>query len=181
MWCIYFEENLKLVRVTSDNFFLQVYLEDSLGERVWVDRSDCKMFVENILTAFMTKIPPSSMLQAEPLKSEQPASASKNTSKCETLRDLVITWNQRKSLDFIRCAGTSPNPHHGGTDDDDKHLMSLEQFGKSMQDEDYAAIAEKRCESMFGFSAFENSRVAPGLLLACVCLCCLVLSDVINY
>ena len=53
----------------------QVYLEDALGERVWVDRRDCQLFVENILTAFNTKIPPSSMMQSEVGKSDQTASA----------------------------------------------------------------------------------------------------------
>lgn len=40
----------------------QVYIEDSLGERIWVDSSHCKTFVDNIQTAFGTKMPPKSML-----------------------------------------------------------------------------------------------------------------------
>lgn len=40
----------------------QVYIEDSLGERVWVDSLHCKTFVDNIQTAFNTKTPPKSML-----------------------------------------------------------------------------------------------------------------------
>uniref|UniRef100_A0AAV2KDQ3 Integrator complex subunit 1 n=1 Tax=Knipowitschia caucasica TaxID=637954 RepID=A0AAV2KDQ3_KNICA len=42
--------------------FVKVYIEDSLGERIWVDSSQCKTFVDNIQTAFGTKIPPKSML-----------------------------------------------------------------------------------------------------------------------
>uniref|UniRef100_A0A3Q3GD68 Integrator complex subunit 1 n=1 Tax=Labrus bergylta TaxID=56723 RepID=A0A3Q3GD68_9LABR len=42
--------------------FVKVYIEDSLGERIWVDSSHCKIFVENIQTAFGTKMPPKSML-----------------------------------------------------------------------------------------------------------------------
>lgn len=42
--------------------FLQVYIEDSLGERIWVDSPHCKTFVDNIQTAFNTKMPPKSML-----------------------------------------------------------------------------------------------------------------------
>lgn len=42
--------------------FLQVYIEDSLGERIWVDSSHCKSFVDNIQTAFNTKMPPKTML-----------------------------------------------------------------------------------------------------------------------
>lgn len=46
--------------------FPQVYIEDSLGERIWVDSSHCKTFVDNIQTAFNTKMPPKTMLlQAE--------------------------------------------------------------------------------------------------------------------
>ena len=37
--------------------FVQLYIEDSLGERIWVDSDDCKPFVEGILTAFGTKMP----------------------------------------------------------------------------------------------------------------------------
>ena len=36
----------------------QVYIEDSLAERVWIDRDDCKLFVQNVQTAFYTKMPP---------------------------------------------------------------------------------------------------------------------------
>uniref|UniRef100_A0A8B9IJY9 Integrator complex subunit 1 n=1 Tax=Anser cygnoides TaxID=8845 RepID=A0A8B9IJY9_ANSCY len=41
---------------------LPVYIEDSLGERIWVDSPHCKTFVDNIQTAFNTKMPPKSML-----------------------------------------------------------------------------------------------------------------------
>jgi len=40
-------------------------MDDSLGERLWVDRSDCKAFVENIQTAFGTKLPHISMVASE--------------------------------------------------------------------------------------------------------------------
>lgn len=42
--------------------FVKVYIEDSLGERIWVDSSQCKDFVDNLQTAFGTKMPPKSML-----------------------------------------------------------------------------------------------------------------------
>ncbi|XP_013788345.1 integrator complex subunit 1-like, partial [Limulus polyphemus] len=45
--------------------FVKVFVEDSLGERVWVDHEDCKGFVDNILMAFKTKIPPKSMMAPE--------------------------------------------------------------------------------------------------------------------
>ncbi|XP_040574316.1 integrator complex subunit 1 [Lepeophtheirus salmonis] len=37
------------------DIFVRVYIEDALGERVWVDHPDCKSFVDNVLTAFNTK------------------------------------------------------------------------------------------------------------------------------
>ncbi|XP_007939442.1 integrator complex subunit 1 [Orycteropus afer afer] len=42
--------------------FVKVYIEDSLGERIWVDSPHCKAFVDNIQTAFNTKMPPKSVL-----------------------------------------------------------------------------------------------------------------------
>ncbi|XP_076458972.1 integrator complex subunit 1-like isoform X2 [Babylonia areolata] len=47
--------------VNEDNWpdnFVKVYIDDLLGEKVWVDREDCKPFVDNILTAFPTRQPP---------------------------------------------------------------------------------------------------------------------------
>lgn len=45
--------------------FVRVFIEDSIGERVWVDREECQGFVENILTAFNTKVPSRNILQQE--------------------------------------------------------------------------------------------------------------------
>ncbi|CAL1270879.1 unnamed protein product [Larinioides sclopetarius] len=42
--------------------FVKAYIEDSLGERTWVDHDYCKGFVDNILTAFNTKTIPRSMM-----------------------------------------------------------------------------------------------------------------------
>lgn len=42
-----------------------MYIEDALGERIWVDNEECKGFVDNILTGFNTRIPPKSVLQPE--------------------------------------------------------------------------------------------------------------------
>ena len=35
--------------------FVKVYVEDALGDRIWVDSEQCQPFVNNILTAFGTK------------------------------------------------------------------------------------------------------------------------------
>ncbi|KAK7079233.1 Integrator complex subunit 1 [Halocaridina rubra] len=44
------------------DIFVRVYIEDSLGERIWVDHEDCKGFVDNISTGFKTKLPPKNLL-----------------------------------------------------------------------------------------------------------------------
>lgn len=55
-----------------------MYIEDSLGERIWVDSQHCKTFVDNIQTAFNTKMPPKSMLlQGEVARSGGDLSAGK--------------------------------------------------------------------------------------------------------
>lgn len=47
--------------------FVRAYIDDSLGERNWVDSSACKTFVENVRTAFSTKsIPQSQQHQQQP-------------------------------------------------------------------------------------------------------------------
>lgn len=45
--------------------FLKIFVEDSIGERVWVDREECQGFVQNILTAFNTKVPSRQIFQHE--------------------------------------------------------------------------------------------------------------------
>lgn len=45
--------------------FVKLYIDDALGDRVWIDNEECKGFVGNILTGFNTRIPPKSALQLE--------------------------------------------------------------------------------------------------------------------
>lgn len=47
------------------DIFVKLYIEDALGERVWVDHEECKGFTDNILTGFNTRHPPKSALQHE--------------------------------------------------------------------------------------------------------------------
>ncbi|XP_017779364.1 PREDICTED: integrator complex subunit 1 [Nicrophorus vespilloides] len=42
--------------------FLKFYVEDAVSERIWIDNPYCKPFVDNIVTAFNTKLPPRSLL-----------------------------------------------------------------------------------------------------------------------
>lgn len=51
--------------IITNLFFLQLYIEDALGERLWIDHEECKGFVDNILTGFNTRHPPKSVLQPE--------------------------------------------------------------------------------------------------------------------
>ncbi|XP_064459431.1 integrator complex subunit 1-like [Ornithodoros turicata] len=45
--------------------FVKVFVEDSLGDRIWVDHEECKSFVANVITAFNTRLPPKSMMAPE--------------------------------------------------------------------------------------------------------------------
>ncbi|XP_053212100.1 integrator complex subunit 1-like [Panonychus citri] len=45
--------------------FIKAYIEDSLGERIWVDSDFCRGFVDNILTAFNTKNPPKNLMSQD--------------------------------------------------------------------------------------------------------------------
>ncbi|CAK1547521.1 unnamed protein product [Leptosia nina] len=45
--------------------FIKVYLDDALNERWWVDCSWCKCLVENIVTAFSTKQPPTHLIPSD--------------------------------------------------------------------------------------------------------------------
>uniref|UniRef100_A0A1B6EU77 Uncharacterized protein n=1 Tax=Cuerna arida TaxID=1464854 RepID=A0A1B6EU77_9HEMI len=52
--------------------FVKLYIEDSLGERLWVDQEYCKSFVDNILTAFSTKPAPVMEPEGRPELAEDP-------------------------------------------------------------------------------------------------------------
>ena len=64
--------------------FIKVYVDDALGDRVWVDHELCKCFVDNLLTAFETRIPSRQLLSDQmtsgsgftPVKIDSPVSAS---------------------------------------------------------------------------------------------------------
>ncbi|XP_063908867.1 integrator complex subunit 1 isoform X2 [Zophobas morio] len=45
--------------------FVKIYVEDAVADRVFIDNPYCKPFVDNIVTAFNTKLPPSSLLKSE--------------------------------------------------------------------------------------------------------------------
>lgn len=41
--------------------FVRVFIDDAIGERIWVDHPDCKGFVDNVMTALGTRMPPQSV------------------------------------------------------------------------------------------------------------------------
>ncbi|KAF5278356.1 hypothetical protein FQA39_LY05845 [Lamprigera yunnana] len=47
------------------DIFVKVYVEDALGDRIWIDNLYCKAFVDNIVTAFSTKQPPKVLFTSE--------------------------------------------------------------------------------------------------------------------
>ncbi|WAQ97691.1 INT1-like protein [Mya arenaria] len=56
--------------------FVKVFVDDSLGERVWVDRADCRGFVDNISTAFQTNMPKCGISTLDMKSDSAPGSAS---------------------------------------------------------------------------------------------------------
>lgn len=69
--------------------FVKVYVEDALGDRVWVDNEHCRSFVENILTAFGTKTAPRTLARqhsdptGKQVASEQAASSGVQGTGCQ--------------------------------------------------------------------------------------------------
>lgn len=108
---------------------LQVYIEDSLGERIWVDSCHCKNFVDNIQTAFGTKMPPKSMLlQADTGRSGGDLSAGGAASRMlvgqmdgENKSRLVI------AVFASVCLGSSPHPSTPDEDDSQAELLIAEE------------------------------------------------------
>jgi len=47
--------------------FIKVYIDDALGDRLWVDNEACKGFVDNITTAFNTKMIPKNLMSQDTL------------------------------------------------------------------------------------------------------------------
>ena len=45
---------------------------------------------------------------------------------------------------YLHTLGTSPNPHIIGGEEEDKHSISQENFDKTMYDDEYSLIVEKR-------------------------------------
>jgi integrator complex subunit 1 len=45
--------------------FVKIYVEDAVADRIFIDNPYCKPFVDNVITAFNTKLPPSSLFKSE--------------------------------------------------------------------------------------------------------------------
>ena len=56
--------------------FVRVYIEDAMGERLWVDHPECKAFVDNVLTAFETRMPSQQQFAGSAYFSAKPSSGS---------------------------------------------------------------------------------------------------------
>lgn len=76
--------------------FVKVYVEDALGDRVWVDNEHCRSFVENIWTAFGTKTLPRTLSRqhsdpaGKQTASEQAAASGTQGGGCELLVFVII-------------------------------------------------------------------------------------------
>ncbi|CAL4082032.1 unnamed protein product, partial [Meganyctiphanes norvegica] len=87
------------------DIFVRVYIEDSIGERSWVDQEDCKGFVDNIATAFRTKMPPKNLLHPDLGISSRPdcpsppiSASSGGADSCDA--DSELSLECKESLDI---------------------------------------------------------------------------------
>ena len=112
--------------------YLQVYIEDSLGERIWVDSSHCKNFVDNIQTAFGTKMPPKSML----LQVDTGRSGGDLSAGAVHREDRLHFWMVKLSIAGNKCQlfmelfsllGSSPHPSTPDEDDSQTELLIAEE------------------------------------------------------
>ena len=74
--------------------FLRLYIEDAIGERVWVEHPECKLFTDNIITAFSTILPPSCKAGLEgggALACPSPPTGSSSGSRTPTRPDDEVT------------------------------------------------------------------------------------------
>lgn len=75
--------------------FVKVYVEDALGDRVWVDNEHCRSFVENIWTAFGTKTVPRTLgrQHSDPTgkqtTSEQTTASGAQGAGCKKINDFI--------------------------------------------------------------------------------------------
>lgn len=106
----------------------QVYIEDSLGERIWVDSSHCKNFVDNIQTAFGTKMPPKSMLlQADTGRTAGDLSAGGVKKKKKKILESLFAKTHLIYLFTLISVGSSPHPSTPDEDDSQTELLIAEE------------------------------------------------------
>lgn len=77
---------------------MQLYVEDAVGDRIWIDNPFCKPFVDNIKTAFGTKQPPKLLLATETW-----APTGRDTSSPLTIN--ANDDDESKSLEILRLIG----------------------------------------------------------------------------
>lgn len=113
-----------------------MYIEDSLGERIWVDSPHCKTFVDNIQTAFNTRMPPKSMLlQGESGRSGGDLSAGERLGSWAGVTSLHGAGRRGAGAWAGRCmcprglcsAGSSPHPALTEEEDSQTELLIAEE------------------------------------------------------
>nr|CAI5827213.1 unnamed protein product [Callosobruchus analis] len=83
------------------DMFVKLYVEDAVGDRVFVDSPVCKSFVDNIITAFNTKVPPASLLKSEiwsttrETSSPLTVSGSEDDEVCSDERAIMESWTPK--------------------------------------------------------------------------------------
>ncbi|KAG1699623.1 Integrator complex subunit 1 [Nymphon striatum] len=81
----------------NSKLVIEVYVDDSVGDRTWVDHPECKVFVDNLQTAFGTILPPLSFLLSD--INSKPDSPSPTSSTGVVIED----YENSDSVHMLEC------------------------------------------------------------------------------
>ncbi len=101
------------------HILVRVYIDDAIGERIWVDHPECKGFVDNICTAFNTKSPQQSSFLFTGAAGSKPGTSTPVGGDAGHGRESPGPQGGGGS----RSGSGSATPTRPGTDDDSQGLV----------------------------------------------------------
>lgn len=107
--------------------FLRIYIEDAIGERVWVDHEDCRLFAANIMTAFNTELPPKVNILPEAPTNSQPATQKDAGSPTKTppedeIETMDHDMNEETSSTVLSFNGNENNANLKGSNTSQQNI-----------------------------------------------------------
>ncbi|XP_046854864.1 integrator complex subunit 1-like [Xenia sp. Carnegie-2017] len=89
--------------------FIKVYVEDSLGDRIWVENERCRLFVENLLTAFETKLPPRTVVGQTATEGNKDSTNEDKISSSITSPKFSKIDDEDVFMNVVQCKQTIPS------------------------------------------------------------------------